>query len=226
MALIKGIPGKGTVLKEYGQNIQKIVDWILTIEDKEQRTRYAYICIELMRQLNPSIKDAQEHTEKLWDHLFIMSQFKLDVDSPYPMPDPSILGRKPLPVPYNQNNLRFKHYGKNIELLIEAAKQKTDPEEKEAAIVYIIRLMKKYYITWNKDTVEDEVILEHLHILSKGQLNLSIERVKEGRLLEQINMSEQKLVPNSFQGGRSNNSNNRQRKTSSKFSSNNKFKRH
>jgi len=186
MTLIKGEPGKGIVLKEYGKNIQKIVDWILTIEDREQRTRYAYTCVELMRQLNPGVRDTEEHTTKLWDHLFIMSNFKLDVDTPHPMPDIAVLGRKPEPVPYNHNNLKYKHYGKNINLLIQQAVLKEDPEERENAIIYLGRLMKRLYSTWNKENVDDEVIVEHLIELSKKQLVIDIARVKKERLFDTV----------------------------------------
>src|SRR6187402_410929 len=151
MTLIKGEPGTGIVLKEYGKNIQKIVDWILTIEDRDQRTRYANTCVELMRQLNPGVRDTDEQTTKLWDHLFIMSNFKLDVDTPHPMPDIAVLGRKPEPVPYNHNNLKYKHYGKNVNLLIQQAILKEDPQEKEDAVIYLGRLMKRLYGTWNKE---------------------------------------------------------------------------
>lgn len=186
MALIKGEPGKGIVLKEYGKNIQKIVDWILTIEDREQRTRYANTCVELMRQLNPGVKDTEEHTTKLWDHLFIMSNFKLDVDTPHPMPDIAVLGRKPEPVPYNHNNLKYKHYGKNVNLLIQQAILKEEAEERDHAIIYLGRLMKRLYGTWNKENVDDEVIVEHLSELSKKQLTIDIARVKQERLFDTV----------------------------------------
>ncbi|ABG58824.1 DUF4290 domain-containing protein [Cytophaga hutchinsonii] len=186
MTLIKGEPGKGIVLKEYGKNIQKIVDWILTIEDREQRTRYANTCVELMRQLNPGVRDTEEHTTKLWDHLFIMSNFKLDVDTPYPMPDIAVLGRKPERVPYNHNKLKYKHYGKNINLLIEQAILKEDGAEKEDAIIYLGRLMKRLYSTWNKENVDDEVIVEHLSELSKNNLQIDIARVKQEKLFDTI----------------------------------------
>lgn len=186
MTLIKGEPGKGIVLKEYGKNIQKIVDWILTIEDKEQRTKYANTCVELMRQLNPGVRDTEEHTTKLWDHLFIMSNFKLDVDTPYPMPDIAVLGRKPERVPYNHNNLKYKHYGKNINLLIEQAILKEDGQDKDDAIIYLGRLMKRLYSTWNKENVDDEVIVEHLSELSKKKLQIDIDKVKSEKLFDTI----------------------------------------
>ncbi|WP_018342123.1 DUF4290 domain-containing protein [Cytophaga aurantiaca] len=186
MTLIKGEPGTGIVLKEYGKNIQKIVDWILTIEDRDQRTRYANTCVELMRQLNPGVRDTDEQTTKLWDHLFIMSNFKLDVDTPHPMPDLAVLGKKPDRVPYNHNNLRYKHYGKNINLLIDQAILKEDGVEKDDAIIYIGRLMKRLYSTWNKENVDDEVIVEHLSELSKKKLQIDIAKVKAERLFDTV----------------------------------------
>ncbi len=175
---------KGIVWKEYGRNVQKIVDHILTIDDKEKRTHYANICIELMRQLNPSTKDAQDHTTKLWDHIFIMSNFKLDVEAPYPMPDPSILGKKPNIVPYTNHRLAYKHYGRNIELVVKEVQAMEDGSDKDDAVIYLARLMKKSYMTWNKENVEDQVILQHLKELSKGKLSLDADKVQNEKLLD------------------------------------------
>ena len=175
---------KGIVLKEYGRNTQKIVNYILTIDDRERRSKFARTVIELMKQINPNMKDAQDSYQKLWDHLYIMSNFSLDVETAYPMPEKSVLDKKPMKVEYNLNNLKFKHYGKNIELLIQKAIEKTNPEEKEASIIYIGKLMKRFYASWNKENIEDEVILEHLELLSKKQLTISIERVKSEGLFD------------------------------------------
>jgi hypothetical protein len=206
MTLIKGEPNSGIVLKEYGKNIQKIVDWILTIEDRDQRTKYANTCVELMRQLNPGARDLDEQTTKLWDHLFIMSNFKLDVDTPHPMPDIAELGRKPERVPYNHNNLRYKHYGKNINLLIEQAILKEDGVEKDDAIIYIGRLMKRLYSSWNKDNVDDEVIVEHLAELSKKKLLIDIHKVKAERLFDTVGgVVADSRIPSNSSNTRSNN---------------------
>ncbi len=205
MTLIKGEPNSGIVLKEYGKNIQKIVDWILKVEDRDQRTKYANTCVELMRQLNPGARDLDEQTTKLWDHLFIMSNFKLDVDTPHPMPDIAELGRKPEPVPYNHNNLRYKHYGKNINLLIEQAILKEDGVEKDDAIIYIGRLMKRLYSSWNKENVDDEVIVEHLAELSKKKLLIDINKVKAERLFDTIGgVVADSRIPSSSSNTRSN----------------------
>ncbi|MCU0417269.1 MAG: DUF4290 domain-containing protein [Cytophagaceae bacterium] len=229
MALIKGVPGKGMILKEYGQNIQKIVDWILTIEDKEQRTKYAYACIDLMRQLNPNMKDGEDYSEKLWDHLYIMSGFALDVDSPFPKPDESILTKKPNKVDYNQNRLRYKYYGKNIELLVKEALAKDDPLEKEDIIIYLGRLMKKSYTIWNKENVDDDVIIEHLSDLSKGALTIESTRVKEEKLFDTIMVPETRnngTYGNSMRQTYSNhnNSNRRSSNNNNRFANKNRRK--
>src|SRR6478735_3564097 len=104
------------ILKEYGRNTQNIVNYILKIEDKEKRSQYAKTLIEIMRQVNPSMRDAQDSYHKIWDHLYLMAGFKLDVDSPYPMPEVSNFDKKPMKVNYNTHQLYFKHYGRNIEL--------------------------------------------------------------------------------------------------------------
>lgn len=223
MTLIKGEPGTGIVLKEYGKNIQKIVDWILTIEDKDQRTRYANTCVELMRQLNPGVRDTEEQTTKLWDHLFIMSNFQLDVDTPHPMPDLAVLGKKPDRIPYNHNNLRYKHYGKNINLLIEQAILKEDGVEKDDAIIYIGRLMKRLYSTWNKENVDDEVIVEHLSELSKKKLHIEIEKVKAERLFDTVGgvVADSRIPSQSLSQSRSSSNARRSNSNGNAYSNNN-----
>ncbi len=175
---------KGLVLKEYGRNTQRMVDYLMTIEDRAKRTLLANTLIELMQQLNPANKDSTDHTQKLWDHLYIMSNFELDVDTEYPLPEKSILGKKPLKVEYNMNQLRFRHYGRNIELLIAKAIEKTEPQEIEDAIIYLGRIMKRFCAAWTKENVADELILEHLKLMSKGRLLLPIERVKSENLFD------------------------------------------
>ncbi|HVD97152.1 MAG TPA: DUF4290 domain-containing protein [Cytophagaceae bacterium] len=191
---------KDIILKEYGRNVQDIVAYILTIKDRELRSKYAVTCIELMRQINPNIKDTQEHYSKLWDQLYIISNFQLDVDSPYPMPERSAIGKKPNIVNYNTHQLYYKHYGRNIELVIQKAIETEDPEEKEAAILYLGRTMKKFYASWNKENVEDEVILAHIKEMSKGKLKVDEERVKALNLFD----TNEKIKP---QGGNSSGNN-------------------
>jgi hypothetical protein len=171
-------------LKEYGRNIQKLVDYVLTIEDRETRTKYALTLIELMKQIVPSVKDGPEYAQKLWDDLYLMSDFSLDVDSPFPLPEKDLLGKKPKRLSYNKEEVRFKHYGKNIEYLIKKAINLEDPAEKEAAIIYIGKLMKSFYMSWNKEVTDDAVIIENLKQLSNGQLYIDPTRVKENNLFD------------------------------------------
>jgi hypothetical protein len=172
------------ILKEYGRNTQNIVNYILTIEDRTKRSQYAKTLIELMKQINPGMRDAQDSYHKLWDHLYIMSNLKLDVDSPYPCPEVSIFDKKPMRVTYNTNNLYFKHYGRNIELLIKKAIELTDKEEQDAAILYIGKLMKRFYASWNKENIDDAVIVEHLHKMSNNKLRIDVDKVKAESLFD------------------------------------------
>ncbi len=159
------------ILKEYGRNIQKLVTYIVKIEDREERNRFAYNLIELMRQINPNTRDSQDTQNKLWDDLYIMSKFSLDVDSPYPMPEKESIGKKPKPMAYTNHEISFRHYGRNVELLIEKIFETEDPEEHYGGLVSIGRLMKTLYLTWNKDSVQDEIILKHLEKLAKRDID-------------------------------------------------------
>lgn len=169
-------------MKEYGKNIQGLVDHICTIEDREKRTASAYTVIEIIKQLNPALK--QETDQKLWDDIYIMSDFKLDVDGPFPMPVKELLGKKPLPIGYPKGEIKFKHYGRNIEKLIEKAIELEDDEEQEAAIIYIGQLMRSFHSTWNRDNFDDGIILDDIKTLSKGKLHIDLEKVKENALFE------------------------------------------
>lgn len=166
-------------MKEYGSNVQKLADHIKTIGDREKRTLYAHILVELMRQIHPGMKDNQDYTNKLWDDLYIISGFELDVDSPFPAPSKDALGKKPLPVGYNQHGLVYRHYGRNLELLVERAIGTEDVDDRLAFVSYIFRLMRSFYSTWNKDNVEDSVLLEQLEYISKGRLHNELTYIRE-----------------------------------------------
>ncbi|MCR6638835.1 MAG: DUF4290 domain-containing protein [Sporocytophaga sp.] len=198
-------PSTGIVLKEYGRNIQKLVDFVISIPNREERGRYAKTLIELMKQINPNMRDTQDFG-KLWDHLYIMSDFKLDVETPFPMPEKSLLGRKPMTVAYNNNLLYYKHYGKNIELLIAKALQLEDKDEQEAAIVYIGKLMKRFYQTWNKENITDDIIIEQLIKMSKNKLPINVEKIKANNLFDS-QVKEMREPKNSSQSGGNSNGN-------------------
>lgn len=173
-------------LKEYGSNVQNLIDYLMTIEDRQTRTDAAYTLVELMRQLNPNMKDGQDHSQKLWDHLYLISDFKLDVDGPYPKPDPSLFERKPDRLSYAQGKVKYKYYGQSIEQLVDQISTLEDPELREGGIIFLGKLMKNFYITWNKDNVDDKVILNHMKELSHGKLSLPLEKVTEGNLFDSV----------------------------------------
>jgi len=160
-------------LPEYGRNVQKMVDHIKTIEDRAERNRAARTIIQIMGNLNPHLRDEGDFKHKLWDHLALIASFELDIDSPYPIPEPSKFIEKPKEVPYTQGNIRFLHYGRIIELMIEAAAEKEDGEEKEYLTTLIVNQMKKAYITWNRSQVADEVIINDMKVISKGRLKMT-----------------------------------------------------
>lgn len=164
--------------------MQKLVDNMVNIEDREKRTRYAHILVELMRQIHPNMKDGQDYYNKLWDDLYIMSNFTLDVDSPYPPPSEEALGKKPQRVPYNTHQLKFKHFGRNVDLLIAKAVALDEPEERRAFVSYLTRLMRTFYQAWNKESVEDETIYQSLIELSNGKLSGDIKLIREEGLVE------------------------------------------
>lgn len=159
-------------IKEYGRNVKKMVSHVLTIEDREKRSQLAKSIVKVMSQLNPNNKDSDDYWHKLWDHLYIISDFKLDIDSPYPMPEPSMLAKRPEPIAYPKNKIRFRHYGKTIEQMIAKASKMEEGEERKAFIAVIGNHLKKLYITWNRDSVSDDLIIDHLALLSNGNLKL------------------------------------------------------
>jgi hypothetical protein len=162
------------ILPEYGRNIQKLVEYACTIKNREERNKVANEIISIMARVNPRFRDIADFRHKLWDHLFIISNFKLDVDSPYPVPSKEILTAKPERVKYpsSDGKIKFKHYGKFIERLIEKASAMKNGKEKDIFVEAIANLMKKYYLVWNRNTVYDSVILEELEYLSEGKLKV------------------------------------------------------
>ncbi|GAB3013237.1 DUF4290 domain-containing protein [uncultured Cyclobacterium sp.] len=175
-------PKNKVILKEYGKNIQKLVDYVKTVPDQEKRTEYAYALVELMKQLNPLLKT--ESDQKLWDDMYIMSDFSLEVDSPFPMPEKELLGKKPLPIGYPKGEVRYKHYGRNIEKLIAKAIEIEDDQEQETALIYIGQLMRSFHSTWNRENFDDAIIIDDIKSLSKGKLHIDLEKVKENGLFE------------------------------------------
>ena len=161
---------KKLILPEYGRNIQKMVNHIKTIEDRDERNKAARTVIAVMGNLNPHLRDVNDFKHKLWDHLAVISNFELDIDSPYDMPSPESLVSKPDKVPYSQHKIRYKHYGRSIVLMIDKALELEDGEEKTDLVRMIAYHMKKSYLTWNREAVSDEEIFADMKTLSGGVL--------------------------------------------------------
>lgn len=158
------------IIPEYGRNVQKMIDYAVSLEDREERNRCAKAIIEVMGQLNPHLRDIADFKHKLWDHLFVISDFKLDVDSPYPVPSRESFQTKPEKVQYPGNAIRFRHYGKIAEEMISKAIAMEEGEMKDAFIETLANMMKRFYAVWNRDAVADEVIWEQIKILSGGKI--------------------------------------------------------
>ncbi len=201
------------ILSEYGRNVQNMVKYIVELPTKEERNRYSHVVIDLMGFLNPHLRDVADFKHKLWDHLNIISEFKIDVDSPYPKPTQEAIHFKPDPLKYPQQRISFKHYGKTIELMIEKAKSIDDAPRRQHMVQAIANFMKMAYVTWNKDSVADETILNDLKILSKGELqleeNINLNRVEYRTPVAQ-NTNRPRAGSNQNQNnkGRQNNNNN------------------
>ena len=161
------------IISEYGRHIQKMVDYAAKLENKLERQKMAEGIIDLMGELNPHLRDVDDFKHKLWDHLFIMSDFKLDVNSPYEKPELEKLFEKPEPLPYPNNKIRFNHYGKVIEMMIEQVSEMEKGDLKDKLTLAIANQMKKSYVNWNRDSVEDQLIFKQLEQISNGKLLLA-----------------------------------------------------
>jgi hypothetical protein len=211
-------------MKEYGTNVQKLVNYLLSVTDRDRRTKYAYLLTELMRQVHPNMRDGQDYTTKLWDDLYIMSGFKLDVDSPFPPPPIDAVGKQPKQVAYNTHNLKYRHYGRNVELLVARAIAAETEEERLITTAYTCRLMRSFYQTWNKDVVDDAVIYAQMIDLSRGKLADTLEQVKAEGLMDsnvRFNKGPQNVSRNVFAKSNNNNNRNRQNNNSNNNRQNN-----
>ena len=157
---------------EFGRNIQRMIEKAIAEPNRDTRNKMAMAIIEIMGQLNPQLRDVADFKHKLWDNLFIISDFKLDVDCPYPIPDAAILETKPEKVNYPARNIKYRHYGKTIENLIAKARLMKDGEEKTIFVEMIANMMKRSYLAWNRDSVTDDVIFEQLASMSGNELKL------------------------------------------------------
>lgn len=180
-------------IPEYGRHVHQMVDYALTIEDREERNKAAQTIIDVIGNLNPHLRDIPDFKHKLWDHLHIMSDFQLDVDSPYPKPSPDELFEKPKRMEYAQSPIKYRYYGKTLTQMIKEVKSWEETEEKNLLIKALANHMKKCYLNWNKDSVDDETILQHLEDISGGKLSLAEEHdLKAARELVKKPMVQQR----------------------------------
>jgi hypothetical protein len=197
-------------MKEYGRHMQKMIEFVQSIEDKEVRQKNAYSVIELMGFLNPHLKNVEDFRHKLWDHLFLISDFKLDVESPYPIPTKETLKAGPMQLKYPKRYPKFSHLGKNLELIINKALKEQNPEKRSGFSNAVAYYMKLAYNNWHKETVHDDAIQSELSILTEGQLeftntpyvksyrpNENRERENRGNYGDYRNKRNQKFQPRS-----------------------------
>ncbi|MCR5409173.1 MAG: DUF4290 domain-containing protein [Bacteroidales bacterium] len=173
-------------MPEYGRNVLKMVEQLRDIPDKAKRTEQAGAVVKVMESLNPQVHQQENWKQKLWDHLFMIAGYDLDVDSPYPKPLPELASSKPDPIPLNTQPIKARHYGRNIENIMNLIAEQEDGEVKTAIIRSLAIYMRQQYLIWNKDTVADETIFADIHRLSGGRIN-----VPEGIQLTKISSDAQ-----------------------------------
>ena len=188
------------ILPEYGRNVQNMISHAMEIVDRKERNRASLAIIEVMGQLNPHLRDVDDYRHKLWTHLFVMSDFKLEVDSPYEIPLPEALMEKPQIMGYPKGQIRFGHYGKYTQQILTDTKSITDEKEKEFLKNSMANFMKKLYLAHNNDAVENNVIADHLKDLSNGELILENpdELVSTSTLLREMGLNKKFVKPNNF----------------------------
>ena len=169
---------KKLALPEYGRSVQKMVDHALTIEDREERQKCAQTIVRIMGSMFPNTRNLPDYERKLWDHLAIMSDFMLDIDYPFEVIKKEEFRTPPERIPYQTGEIRNRHYGRIVEAMIEHACTLEEGEEKEQLVELILVQMKKNYIAWNKDGVEDSKILEDLRIYTKGAIDINGKEIR------------------------------------------------
>jgi hypothetical protein len=163
---------KKLALPEYGRSIHKMVDWVTTIEDRDERNSQIRAVIAVMGDMNPHLRDVNDFKHKLWDHVHIMSDFKIDIDSPYPIPTRESFNTPIHTIPYASEQIKIRHYGRNIQLMIDGIARADDSELKEKSLLMLANHMKKSYFTWNKETISDDIVFRDIEYLSNGKIKI------------------------------------------------------
>ncbi|MDR2653283.1 MAG: DUF4290 domain-containing protein [Prevotellaceae bacterium] len=205
-------------LPEYGRNIHKMVEWVKALPNKEDRNRQIKAVIAVMGNLNTHLRDVNDFRHKLWDHIQVISDFQMDIDSPYPIPEKATLQEKPKKLAYKSNPLNVPYYGRYILEMIDVILKLEDSEKKQCLIMQIANQVKKSYIAWNKDSVKDDIIIKDLYNLSGGAINLDINtKLCSGKLNTQIVAKNE----TNQQQKKNNNNNNKKKKTNQTNQNNN-----
>ncbi|MCP4124466.1 MAG: DUF4290 domain-containing protein [Bacteroidetes bacterium] len=214
------------VIREYGRHVQNLIAYAKATEDKAERQKIVDSIIQLMGQLNPHLKNVADFKHKLWDHLFMIGGFDLDVDSPYDKPSPTIAEPSPAPLAYPKQKIRYRHYGKNVQSMIEKARKYDDLEKRNGLTEVIVNFMKMAYRNWSNEEVSDELIKQDLKTLSQGTLVTSDEMNLEAfvkstaNMPNQSNSSSNKSRSSKGRGGQKNYSNKRRGNNSGRNSNN------
>ena len=200
------------ILPEYGRNIQQMVKHAVAIEDRAERTRCAKTIIDIMGNMFPYLRDVEGFKYKLWDHLAIMSEFKLDIDYPFEVVKPTTLQQKPEKIPYNTQRIRYMHYGRLLQTLIEKTVTYPEGERRQELIDFMANHMKKSYLTWNKEVVDDRKIFDDLRELSHGELDMNPESMTLTASRDIMNRNRPANKNNNKVRNKNNNNNNRNKK--------------
>lgn len=200
------------ILPEYGRNIQQMVKHAVAIEDRAERTRCAKTIIDIMGNMFPYLRDVEGFKYKLWDHLAIMSEFKLDIDYPFEVVKPTTLQQKPEKIPYNTQRIRYMHYGRLLQTLIEKTVSYPEGERRQELIDLMANHMKKSYLTWNKEVVDDRKIFDDLRELSHGELDMNPESMTLTASRDIMNRNRPANKNNNKARNKNNNNNNRNKK--------------
>lgn len=180
-------------LPEYGRSVQKMVDHALTIEDRAERQKCAETIVSIMESMFPNLRnELPDYKRKLWDHLAIMSGFSLDIDYPVDVIKEETFTKPPTRIPYQNGEIKNRHYGRIVEEMIARAADMQEGEERDAFISIILVQMKKNYIAWNKDTVDDKRIYEDLRIYSNGKIDLENKEIRLGHQQNKPNNQQQR----------------------------------
>lgn len=193
-------------MPEYGRHIQKMIEYVASIPDKEKRNEQIKTVIQVMGTLNPQLRDINDFKHKLWDHVHVISDFTIDIDSPYAIPTRETLSTRPNPIPLHTTPVKAAHYGRNIQNMIDVIAEREDDEVKTYMIKTLASYMKQQYLIWNKDSVSEETIFNDIHKLSEGRITVP-EDVHIG-----MGMSENPVHSRSLQGGGQRNHRNNQKK--------------